>query len=828
MKVICKYRFLLIFLFSLNTFQNLAQKTTIYGNIKEDSTFFNIMYAKVHFKGTQVGTTSDSLGMFKLSIPNEKLMFDSLIISYLGFKTKKIPIKRGEKQEINILLSSTFFKTFDEVRVIAGENPAWKYLRKIIKNKTLNNPQNHENYSNIEYSKTRFDLNNFTDKIKTNILLKPFDYIWENTKITKDGINYLPVLLSERIIEHYYQKSPKDKKDIIIGDKTTGLAGPKLKEFTNDLYITPNIYNNYITILGKSFPSPLNNNYKNHYKFYLMDSIKNEAEQTYIIKFLPKYKRQLAFTGEMEIDSSTLAVKKIQLRFDIKANVNFVRSYYISQSYKKINDYWTLSESNVIGDFTVLENSSDLTGFFGRKKSTFTNNKINSKLKKNIFKGIERIEYTDSSSIQNDFFWENYRTESLSEEEIKLLKITKKIENDPSFKIRKNIFKAIGNGYIPFKTIEIGNLYKLYSFNNIENNRFNFSIRTKPNKINRFIFSGNIGYGTKDKKWKYNLISTINVNKNNQTRFGIKYNYDIKQIGRSFNQIELDHILSSLIQIGNTESRNYVGQINFYFEQILWTGTILRLGYFRKTYSPTNNDTYKSINEQGNIEDIDYYNSNGIDATFKFNYLFKKITGEFYDKNDFPEKYPSFTLNFKLADQSIFKSSYSYQKITASIKQKVNTKKIGYFNYNIESGKTYGVVPHLDLDIPFGNQLILTDDYAFNLMNFMEFASDQYISIYFSHHFEGLILDKIPLINRLKWRTFMFGRTFIGGLSEKNNQMRYLFPENLIAINKPYYEVGFGLENIFKFAKIDFTWRLSEGQGEYYRFLIKPGFKFSF
>ena len=74
----------------------------------------------------------------------------------------------------------------------------------------------------------------------------------------------------------------------------------------------------------------------------------------------------------------------------------------------------------------------------------------------------------------------------------------------------------------------------------------------------------------------------------------------------------------------------------------------------------------------------------------------------------------------------------------------------------------------------------------------------------------------------------MFGRTFIGGLSEKNNQMRYLFPENLIAINKPYYEVGFGLENIFKFAKIDFTWRLSEGQGEYYRFLIKPGFKFSF
>src|SRR5690606_4482415 len=170
---------------------------------------------------------------------------------------------------------------------------------------------------------------------------------------------------------------------------TTGLAGPNLMKFTEDLYLTPNIYNNFVTILGKSFPSPLNDNYKNNYKFYLMDSTVVNGKMTYKIRFRPKFQRDLAFTGEMYFDSATYAITEINLRFDVQANVNFVRSYYISQFYDEVKPgVWMLSESQVIGDFTVIENSSDLTGFFGRKKAIFSDYVLNEPIDKKILSGI--------------------------------------------------------------------------------------------------------------------------------------------------------------------------------------------------------------------------------------------------------------------------------------------------------------------------------------------------------------------------------------------------------------------------------------------------------
>ena len=156
-------------------------------------------------------------------------------------------------------------------------------------------------------------------------------------------------------------------------------------------------------------------------------------------------------------------------------------------------------------------------------------------------------------------------------------------------------------------------------------------------------------------------------------------------------------------------------------------------------------------------------------------------------------------------------------------------QKLGYFQYNLEAGKTFGTVPYPYLNIPFGNQLVLHDDAAFNLMNFLEYASDRYVTLHVQHHFEGLFFNRIPLINKLKWRELIFARAYWGGLSDANNQSIYLFPENLKALNKGYYEVGFGIENIFKISRIDFTWRLTDTDAPgVYTFIVKPSFRLAF
>ncbi|HMT29260.1 MAG TPA: carboxypeptidase-like regulatory domain-containing protein, partial [Bacteroidia bacterium] len=118
---------------------------------------------------------------------------------------------------------------------------------------------------------------------------------------------------------------------------------------------------------------------------------------------------------------------------------------------------------------------------------------------------------------------------------------------------------------------------------------------------------------------------------------------------------------------------------------------------------------------------------------------------------------------------------------------------------------------------------------SFNGMNYLEFASDEYASIHLEHHFEGFFLNKIPFNRILKLREFVFAKAFLGRLSDKNNEAQWTFPDRLFAIQEPYYEVGFGIENILKISRIDFTWRLNYlDHPHVYSFLPKPSFQFRF
>jgi hypothetical protein len=790
------------------------------------------VFAHIFFKTLQAGTTSDTVGHFKLEIKSETKI-DTLIISYLGYYTEKLAIAPDTHKKLEIFLRPQFTQ-LNELVVEAGDNPAWAVLNKVVTNKKKNNPELRTNYSCEEYSKIRFDLNHFTEKIKKNIMLRPFDFIWDDVDTTSDGVTYLPVLLVEKMIDHYYQSSPKQKRDIVKGVNATGLKGPKIMGFVEDLYLTPNIYDNFVVILDKSFPSPINDNFRNHYNHYLLDSVDIGNSKYYHISFYPKYKRELAFTGEMFIDAATYAVMQVELRFDIMANVNFVRSYWISQKYEKINDqFWMPINSQVIGDFTVVENSADLTGFFGRKNSTYRNYRIDSTLPKNIFKGVETVVQTDSALERSNEYWEKERHTQLTKEEIGIFEMVKKVEKDPAFILRKNLVVALITGYVPAGNIDVGNFYTFYSYNVIEHSRLKFGFKSGDDLKFPIRFSTYGAYGTYDDKWKYRIAADWSFGKRKTRKsIGASYKYDIEQLGRSFNQLEIDNILTSFVQYGGVASRNYVTDFSAYIENSWTTGLLTRATYFNNTIAPTKNTDFNVLSE-GMTMSVPNYNANGIGATLKFSYQNTDLEGKFYTKDESKiiyRKFPDLSLEWRWADKNTFSSGVNFTKYNISLKQNVRLQKLGYLQYYIEAGKTLGTVPYPYLNIPFGNQLVFQDDYAFNLMNFLEYASDEYTAVYVQHHFGGLILDHIPLINKLKWRNFIFARAYWGSLSARNNQSLYLFPEQLRPVpSQGYYEVGFGIENIFKIARIDFTWRLTDTDApDVYKFIVKPSFKLEF
>ena len=101
-------------------------------------------------------------------------------------------------------------------------------------------------------------------------------------------------------------------------------------------------------------------------------------------------------------------------------------------------------------------------------------------------------------------------------------------------------------------------------------------------------------------------------------------------------------------------------------------------------------------------------------------------------------------------------------------------------------------------------------------MNFSEFASSSYASLKYNHYFQGFILNRIPLMKKLKWRLLATGNVLYGYLDPDN--LRMLAPTtvegNVVEpigrlTDDPYIEVGYGIENIFKILRVDFIHRLT-------------------
>jgi len=166
----------------------------------------------------------------------------------------------------------------------------------------------------------------------------------------------------------------------------------------------------------------------------------------------------------------------------------------------------------------------------------------------------------------------------------------------------------------------------------------------------------------------------------------------------------------------------------------------------------------------------------------------------------------------------VFDGAYNYQNLHLEIDKRFYFSQLGYADVTVEASRVFGQLPYPLLSIPPANQTYAYDLYSYNLMNFLEFVDDHYESIFIDQHFNGFLFNKIPLFKKLKWReTFSF-KALWGGLRDENNPSLhpslYQLPVDgsgqptTFALGKtPYIESSVGIENIFKFVRIDLVRR---------------------
>ncbi len=780
-----------------------------------------VPFANVSVLAGTRGAATDTLGFFRF---NAGAGADSLRISSLGYRTKRVALPLVN-DTIRLTPQAAHLGLF-EVR--PGVNPAFAVLNRVVVAKPRNHPFAMSEIQFEEYQKIRFDLNHFTDKIKRNFLLRPFDYLWENEGVDTSGIRYLPALLVEKYIQHFRQNN--NERSIIQGEKITGLAGPRLMDFVSDLYIMPNVYENFVQIFDKQFPSPIHDSYQRYYRYYLMDSVEVHGRKTYLIAYKPRFVSQRAFTGLMKIDSVSSAVRDITLRFDVQANVNFVRSYLIRQSYKPFEEqYWVVDTSAVLGDFTVLENASDLTGFFGRKVSVFGSYSSDVQADKSLFAGPLAVVSADSARLRDREFWETRRLVELDKDDAGIEAVSDRLAEDPRFIFRKNLLLSIGTGHVPWGPFEVGDFYTFYSYNQVEFGRFKLGGRLRETDKRPFEINAHGAYGIRDERIKYGLSGYYrhDIDQYRKMWVGGELRDDIDQLGRSFNTIRIDHIFSSLGQFRNDDSRYYSQRARGFFAVQPLVGLTLMADYTREQFETI--WLSEALFAKPYVHQR--YNAGSVGITAKLSWLNTKLRPFYDDRNDVQKRFgpiPDIYLEARLGAPELG-SEVGYQQARVAVQQYIPVANAGYFHFRVDAAKTWGNMPHVFAFMPLANPIIFNDQLSFNLMNFMEFYVDEYAQLAMAHHFEGWILDRVPLVKKLKWRSFVFAKALIGDARTDNPYLADL-PTATAVLRQPYYEWGFGIENIIKFARVDFVWRYTDQpslQGHYF-FLIKPSFRFQF
>ena len=793
-------------LFTANCF--LGQKTEVSGIVLDAQNGDTLPFVNVFFVGTKIGTTTDFSGGFQIETYYAS---DTLAASFVGYKTAKIKIKKDTRQSFTIKLESSI-EALPEVTIRPTGNPAHPILKNIIRNKKANNREKLDAYQYEVYNKLEFDINNMSEKFKNRKMFQKFDFIFDNIDTTKEK-DYLPVFITESLSDLYYRRNPKAEREYIKASRVSGVSNKSVAQFTGDMYQQVNLYENFVEIFGKNFISPIANNGLFSYRYYLQDSLFIDNNWCYEIQFLPKRKGEMTLTGTMWINDTTYAIKKIEGNISPGANINFVKDLQFKQTYSFINnEAWMLKDDDLFIDFVVAENKM---GFYGQKHASYRNIVVNKPKESFFYNGLEKIVLLDSANERSDEFWDANRHDSLTENQKGIYQMIDTLSNLKIITSYVDIIQTLISGYKVIGKFEIGPYSTMYGNNAVEGSRFRLGVRTSNDFSTKVEFSGFVAYGLRDQEFKYGAGTRFFIKKKPRQLMQLVYKHDIEQIGLSSNSF---NDASALTAIG---VRNPINRLVF--------NTDYRISYEREwlkglstTFLLRNNRiaplgiiTFQKTNPNtGNAEQINNITTSEVTLFTRFARNEEFLEGEF-DRISLGTKFPTFTVNYTYGLKGVLNSDYEYQKLILGYEHKLKLGFLGVLSYSGEAGKVFGAAPYPLLEVHQGNESWIGNTRAYNMMNILEFVSDEYISGNLEHHLNGLIFNKIPLLKKLKWREVGGVKAIWGRIGPRSLQEMDLpiYTSSLQA--KPYVEASAGVENIFKVMRVDLMWRLNYLDNEF-------------
>jgi len=826
-----KTRLLLSLIVLLLPLCSTGQNSILKGVVTDSITKEPLPFVSLVFVNTSIGTLTDFEGKYILQTSKP---ITSLKVSSVGYKSVIIKVVKGKTQVINVKLVSEALK-LDVVTINAKrqryrnqDNPAVELIKNVIEHKNENRKEGFDYYEYEKYEKIQFALSNVSENFKNKKAFKEFQFVFENMDSSKlEGRPVLPIYLKETLSEKWYRKNPKAEKELIKADKMVSFDGyvdnSGLNEYLKYLYQDIDIYKSNITLLTNQFISPIASMSPTFYRFYITDTITENQDKYYKLNFYPRNHSDFLFQGFMWITmDSSYAVKKIDMTVNKDINLNWVKELSIKQDFNKIKDQgYVLAFDEFSADFGMTNNSK--MGIFGQRSVSYKGFLLNKARKPSDYIG-DKIIKSDSTELRTIEYWGENRQIALSKSEQGVYKTIDSIQTIPAFRRTMDVAMLLLVGYIDIGPyFELGPVSTFYSFNPVEGFRLRAGGRTTTQFSKKINFESYAAYGFKDDKWKYYIGTTYSLSKRNSNEFPVKllkasYQHETKIPGQELQFVQEDNFLLSFKR-GVNDKWLYNDIYNFEYTNEFKSHLTVGLGYKNWTQQAAGGFHFNTLDYNNVTYDLDQLRTSEISFSLRWAPNEQFYQGKVY-RIPIYNKYPIFTFRFINGTKGLLGGEYDYQNISMSVFKRLNWSQLGYTSILVEGGKIFGTVPFPLLDIPRANQTYSYQLQSYNLMNFLEFVSDQYVSTYIDHYFNGFFFNKIPLLKKLKWREAISLKILYGSLSSVNDPSKnpevYVFPVNAYGITttyslneKPYIEGSVAIANIFKFFRVDLVKRFS-------------------
>ncbi len=802
-----------IFLFFFGSLYAIAQ-TKVSGYVHDENNQ-PVPFANVVFKNSSVGVITNEDGKFYMEDDNT---WDTLIVSFVSFQTEEIQLKQKVNYDLKVVLKEDI-AALDEVVLVSGKqskknNPAIDILRKIWANKRSNGLKQYKQYEYDKYEKVEFDLNTIDSSLMQSKLFKGMEFVFEQVDTSNvTGKTYLPMFINEAVSKVYGDNEINEKRETLKGNKNSGFSSNQLIiDFIDDLYSDYDVYDNYLKFFDKSFTSPLSRTGIQTYNYVLADSSFIDNNWCYNIIYYPRRKNELTFKGDFWVADTTYAIKNINLQASKSANINWVKEIYIEQEFEVLNDsVFLIKRDYFLSDFAFNKKEKS-KGIYGKRTTLYDNYQFDIKKDPKFYK--EKVYSFDEDLYnQDDTFWDENRMETLSKDEKGVYVMLDSLKTTQKFKRLYNIGSILGSGYIelPRFKMDFGPIFSTFGYNEVEGVRLRAGGRTYfgPNDLWRL--EGYTAYGFDDNKFKYGISGKWLVDKKSRLIISGGNRRDVEQIGASLTTstdvLGRSLASSSVVGTGTNDKLTNINLSTLSIEAELARNFITRIsGSYRtlESASPTFSLDYFTDATQTTTEsEVKQY-----ETTLSFSYFpNREMTGFGVERRTKNDDFARLFAQIGVGDKSVLNGDFNYTKLQFSYTQPWSLGGFGKLYSTIEAGKTFGQVPLGLLSVVPGNQSYFSIYNTFSQLDFYEFVSDEYTTLYLEHNFNGRFFSRIPFLKKYNLRAIASLRGVIADVSQENRDINASGLVYNAPSSEPYYEYSIGVGNIFKVFRIDFNFR---------------------